>query len=233
MIPITFFFLFFLCAATNSQYLSKNGNTDSDLYREEVDDAAISMHTFRLKPGEDLKRGIANYVDKHNLRAVSIVTAVGSLRQVNIRLATQRNGSISYFFRDRDMFEIVSLVGTFESYEDKTPYGHVHISIADVSGNMVGGHLMKGCVIFTTAEITLIENRRIQFRRDWDKSTGYNELSIEERSIAKSVVPQDSRTIETHRKQTHWKENILSAVHNIVATFDISDDKNDFDNTWD
>lgn len=149
--------------------------------------------TFRLKPREDLKRGIANFVERHKLKAVTIVTCVGSLRQINVRLAsspTRRNET--YLFRDNQFFEIVSLVGTFESSDfNKSTHGHVHISVADATGKVFGGHVMKGCVVYTTAEITIMENRRVKFSRSMCPLSGYEELEIQDR------VPAVISTAET------------------------------------
>ena len=54
----------------------------------------------------------------------------------------------------------MSLVGTMElNFDEETrltaaPYAHLHIAVADSAGNVVGGHLMDGCFIYTTAERT-------------------------------------------------------------------------------
>lgn len=192
-----------------------------------------SLYTFRLKPGEDLKRGISNFVSERKLRAVSILTCVGSLRQLNIRLATSRNGTMRYYFRDRDTFEIVSLVGTFESNGDKPTYGHVHISAADSNGTLVGGHLMKGSIIFTTAEITVIENHEIQYNRVWDRQTGFNELVVEKRSSTNSVVPRGD-ILQNDRNDDRatgiWKRRLLAGLSHVFTTLDISDSKEDLEN---
>ena len=50
-------------------------------------------------------------------------------------------------------FEIVSLVGTIAK-----EFSHIHMSVSDNKGFMYGGHLVEGNLIYTTAEITLLEN---------------------------------------------------------------------------
>ena len=45
----------------------------------------------------------------------------------------------------------MSLVGTIS-----TSRCHLHISLADLEGHMIGGHLVDNDVIFTTAEVSLI-----------------------------------------------------------------------------
>lgn len=67
-------------------------------------DASI---VFRLKPGEDLIRGIEKIVKEKNIQAGWIQTCVGSLTNYKIRMANQPDGS-----KGSGYFEIVSLVGT-------------------------------------------------------------------------------------------------------------------------
>jgi uncharacterized protein len=155
------------------------------------------LYTFRLKPGEDLKRGISNFVQMNQLQAVSVVTCVGSLRAVNLRLAsTLFPGNETYYFRPRQYYEIVSLVGTFEFYDrDSAPYGHMHMSVADEKGQVIGGHVMKGCIVFTTAEVTIVENKRIKFIRTMDPATRYEELEVLSREYLQLPEPANAREI--------------------------------------
>lgn len=127
------------------------------------------------------------------------MTCVGSLQEINIRLAsfTKSNNSedskkgANYLINSSKKYEIVSLVGTLEnSYnpdnEDAVDneiisYGHIHISIADEDGHVFGGHLMTGCIVYTTAEITLLEIPQLEYRREPCPLSGYAELSIHTR----------------------------------------------------
>ena len=71
-----------------------------------------------------------------------------------------------------DRFEIVSLVGTM--CEDGA---HLHISLADEEGKVIGGHLLSAS-IFTTAEVVLGEVVGACFSRVYDPLTGFPELSV-------------------------------------------------------
>jgi uncharacterized protein len=125
---------------------------------------------FRLKPGQDLKTEIINVVNKNNIKAGWIATCVGSLTEYNIRFANQPNG-----VSNKGYFEIVSLVGTIS-----TNGSHLHISISDSTGNTIGGHLLHGCTIYTTAEIVIQSSNNITFKREKDGTTPWEELQIEE-----------------------------------------------------
>lgn len=72
-------------------------------------------------------------------------------------------------------FEIVSLVGTLN------PEPHLHISLADRQGAVVGGHLLGDLNIFTTAELLLGEAEQLLFSREHDPRTGFPELVVERR----------------------------------------------------
>ena len=47
----------------------------------------VKMHAFRLKPGQDLKKEIAAYMQLHKIEAGWIMSCVGSVTQYNLRFA--------------------------------------------------------------------------------------------------------------------------------------------------
>lgn len=127
-------------------------------------------YCFRLKKGQDLKKEIEKFVKENNISGV-ILSGVGCLSYLNIRLADgetclDRSGS----------FEIVSLMGTLSS--DGV---HLHISVSDNDGIAIGGHLKDGCIVNTTSEIVLLNIDKYIFSREFDETTGYNELVIKEK----------------------------------------------------
>ncbi|MFT3911631.1 MAG: DNA-binding protein [Ferruginibacter sp.] len=130
-----------------------------------------STFAFRLKPGADLKTSIQAFVTESKLTAAWIITCVGSLTNYNIRFANQPIGSSG-----EGHFEIVSLTGTLSINGS-----HMHISISDSSGKIIGGHLMEGCIVYTTAEIVIQSSDGLVFKRDKDGSTPWKELKVEEK----------------------------------------------------
>ena len=126
------------------------------------------IHALRLSPGDDLKASLAEYCKQRQIAAATIVSCVGSLSKLHLRLA-----SATKFLQRSALFEIVSLVGTL------SPDGvHLHLSAADDSGAVWGGHLMEGNIVHTTAEIIIMELMDYQFQRVFDAATGYKELLI-------------------------------------------------------
>lgn len=131
--------------------------------------APVTTYAFRLKPGEDLRQGILNIVQKNNIQAGWIGTCVGSLTNYMIRFANQTGGT-----GGSGHFEIVSLTGSVS-----VNGSHIHISISDSTGKTIGGHLMEGCTIYTTAEIVIQSDRSLVFKRAKDGTTPWEELQVE------------------------------------------------------
>jgi len=125
---------------------------------------------LRLKPGMDLKKEMAQFVKVKQLQSASISTCVGSLRELTIRPANQKG-----LLHLRGHYEIVSLTGTFA---DKGENNHIHISVSDSTGYTIGGHLVDGNIIYTTAEIVIINNKGLNFTRVKDPETSFYELKV-------------------------------------------------------
>jgi len=135
----------------------------------------MTIHALRLQPGQDLKRELESFAKSQNLQAGFVITCVGSLRKVAIRPADLQIPLL----RDQK-FEIVSLVGTL------SPDGaHLHVSLSDSTGHTIGGHLLEGNEIYTTAEIVIGEAEALLFRREIDPKTTYKELTINKRNPPK------------------------------------------------
>jgi len=130
------------------------------------------IYALRLHPGQDLKQEIISYTKANHIDAGYIITCVGSLKKLSLRLANQ--SEISSW---ENKFEIVSLVGTIS----EGGLVHLHMSVADSTGKTIGGHLADGNIIYTTAEIVIGATREYKFTRSVDSVTTYNELLIEKK----------------------------------------------------
>ena len=128
----------------------------------------LKTYALRLKPGDDLRQQLAAFVQAHRIQAGTLLTCVGSLTVATLRLANQEGPTVY-----RGHFEIVSLVGTLS-----TNGSHLHLAIADSTGRTIGGHLLEGCRVYTTAEIVLGELPALEFRREPDPAFGYRELAV-------------------------------------------------------
>ena len=128
----------------------------------------MDAFTFRLRPGQDLFDEIESVVAENDIRAGCILSAVGSLTQATLRLAN-RDTCNTY----TGHFEIVSATGTVSKYGSP-----LHLAISDGQGRTLGGHLVSGCTVYTTAEIVLAVFPHLIYRREPCSFSGYNELVI-------------------------------------------------------
>lgn len=133
---------------------------------------SMKIHCLRLTNTQDLKSEIEKLVKSKKLSSGVILSGVGSLKAAELRLANQ-----NHFYKEERFFEIVSLTGTL-SQEGV----HLHISLADDTGRVIGGHLVHGCLIHTTCELVIGELTGIEFHRKEDPATGFKEIFYLEKS---------------------------------------------------
>lgn len=122
---------------------------------------------MRLEPGTDLHKALHAAVKREGLTAAWVMTCVGSLSRITLRLDGIRT--------EEDAFEIISAAGTLGP--DRI---HVHLSVADPKGTMIGGHLVTGCVVAAegTVELVLGADDAWRFGRERHPETGFDELTI-------------------------------------------------------
>eukprot|EP00316_Scyphosphaera_apsteinii_P001736 CAMPEP_0119315260 /NCGR_PEP_ID=MMETSP1333-20130426/35051_1 /TAXON_ID=418940 /ORGANISM="Scyphosphaera apsteinii, Strain RCC1455" /LENGTH=290 /DNA_ID=CAMNT_0007320559 /DNA_START=160 /DNA_END=1032 /DNA_ORIENTATION=+ len=135
----------------------------------------VTAHALRLQPGDDLGDALINYCSKLNVSSATVLSCVGSLSEMRLRLA-----GAAYFLELKEPLEIVSLVGTICSDRNH----HLHCAVARADGSVVGGHVKGPAVIATTAEVVLGHLNGIRFRRELDDVTGYLELQISHAEVA-------------------------------------------------
>lgn len=127
--------------------------------------------SFRLKPGQFLKEEIEGRT--RHVKAGVLLSAVGSLENVSLRMAGTSTDHET-ILNLTGPFEIVSGTGTI------SPDGcHIHISVSNSEGNVIGGHLKDECKIATTAEIAIGIFDNACYKRIYDENTGFRELAVE------------------------------------------------------
>ena len=130
----------------------------------------MKVHVLRLSPGEDLRvvleAAFAQLAREQGIAAACIVSAVGSLSRAVLRYAAEPAGSEIVA-----PLELLMLSGTLS-----LDGAHLHASVADAQGAVIGGHLMRGCTVRTTAEVVIALLPGWEFRRELDQATGYQEL---------------------------------------------------------
>ena len=107
---------------------------------------------FRVPEGKELLSFINGFAKKHNV-LIGTVSVIGTLR----------DPKIGYFEEDKKQYKVIELKGTYElisalgniSLKDDEPFAHIHVSLGDKEGKMLGGHLVEGEVF--VAEVFIQE----------------------------------------------------------------------------
>lgn len=125
-------------------------------------------YTFRLAAGQDLFNSIEMFVKERKIEAGCVLSGMGSLTHVVLRFANQEQ-----YNEMTGHFEIVSITGTVSIHGS-----HIHVSVSDEQGRTIGGHLVPGCRIYTTAEIVIAVFDEVVYRREYAADSGYEELKV-------------------------------------------------------
>ncbi len=131
-------------------------------------DTALRTLPLRLMPGDDLRRALERAVRAEGVTAAFVLSGIGSLRPAAIRFA----GVDQTTTIDADT-ELLTLSGSLAVHGS-----HLHASVSDAAGRVVGGHVAYGCIVRTTAEVLLALLPDWQFTREPDPATGWAELVI-------------------------------------------------------
>ena len=129
---------------------------------------SVDFLPIRLSPGADLRRALQEIAADRMTGSAFVIVGIGSLSLARIRYAgaeleTTLAGPL----------EVLSLGGSL------SPGGaHLHLAVADASGEVRGGHLGYGSIVRTTAEILLAPLAAWTLTRALDPQTGFLELVI-------------------------------------------------------
>jgi uncharacterized protein len=123
---------------------------------------------LRLQPGDDLRLALQAHLPDSWRSSAFVLTGIGSLSVLRLRLA----GAAEVLERHGD-FELLTLAGSLSP-----DGGHLHASVADASGHVLGGHVAPGCIVRTTAEVLVAAVPGWHFSRAADAGTGYAELVV-------------------------------------------------------
>jgi predicted DNA-binding protein with PD1-like motif len=131
--------------------------------------------SFRLKPGDDLKKEIIRRTKEAKISAGVLLSIVGGLERATLRMAgsTPENQIVKTW---DGPFEIVSGTGTFSKDGP-----HIHVTLSDQTGGVVGGHLKDDCIVKLTVEVVIGIFDDVTYERTLDSATGFPELNIKQK----------------------------------------------------
>jgi uncharacterized protein len=126
---------------------------------------------LRFAPGTDLRAALASVLANQGCDAGFVLQGIGSLSTARIRLAGK--DKLEELHGD---LEILTLAGSLS-----TNGAHLHVSVSEADGRVIGGHMGPGCVVRTTAEVLVGLLPGHRFTREHDDQTGYPELVVSAR----------------------------------------------------
>jgi uncharacterized protein len=129
----------------------------------------MKPYLVRLTPQTDLKKAILAFCEQEKIETACIISAVGSLSKAVLRTADGHS-----VIEKTASYELTSLSGTISHGS-----AHLHCSLVDAEMNWIGGHVMEGCLIHTTMELTIMDlSDEFETHRLLDPQTGYDELVV-------------------------------------------------------
>ncbi len=140
---------------------------------------------MRLAPGADLLKSLQEIAQQEKLAAGVILSGAGSLSRATLRNVrsfpeefpiTDRNRN---YTPKQETLELVSLTGNI-SLKNGEPLIHCHVTVSSGTedGKAYGGHLVEGCIVFSTCEVVLAELTGIEMTRHTDPETRAFELYL-------------------------------------------------------
>ena len=114
----------------------------------------------RFDKGTDLLQSIIDVVKTHRVSA-GMLTVIGAVDQARYGFYDPKKKQYTVQTwkpgpNRSPALEIVSCLGNIAVLDDE-PVVHAHITLRGELGEMVGGHLLEGCRVNPTSELTLLK----------------------------------------------------------------------------
>jgi len=128
----------------------------------------MMLRPVRLSPGADLRQSVEAIAADLQGQGGFVVCGIGSLVNACLRMADETEARLV-----QGPLEILSFCGSI------APNGvHLHMSVANSAGEVMGGHVCPGCEVRTTAELLVAEVAGYKLSREFDAATGFRELLV-------------------------------------------------------
>ncbi|MFX0168857.1 MAG: PPC domain-containing DNA-binding protein [Candidatus Hodarchaeota archaeon] len=134
----------------------------------------------RFEKGEDLLDGIRQVAIESQVTA-GFLSVIGAVDRVQYGFYIPQSRSYaSHSWKPTNSsspaLEILSCLGNV-AYLNNEVVVHAHITLSGVNGELLGGHLQKGCRVNPTAELTLLTVKGL-LRREQNEELNLALLSI-------------------------------------------------------
>lgn len=121
-----------------------------------------------IKHGDDLLKSISEYCQENDIKS-GFISVIGALQKAKFGDYNQKEKKYYENTVDEPV-EIISCLGNISLKNGKS-FVHAHISVAKSDGNVFGGHLNEGCIVFA-AECVVFELTGDLLERKFDDLTG-------------------------------------------------------------
>lgn len=119
------------------------------------------IYRIRLDRGDLLLESILEAIRNHDIQDGAVLTAAGSLQECTFHgVMSLVEKPEQKFTTLKEPLEILNINGIIAGGEP-----HLHMTLANVKGIAVGGHLEKGCKVLYRAELTLAKFKGARLAR--------------------------------------------------------------------
>ncbi|MBN2488185.1 MAG: DNA-binding protein [Methanosarcinaceae archaeon] len=101
----------------------------------------------KLEHKSDLLESLTNICNEKNIH-LGRLEVIGAVIKARLGYYNQNEKEYNFIEIDKKM-EITSLIGNI-SLKDGKPIVHAHINLSDSTGNVIGGHLATGTIVFAS-----------------------------------------------------------------------------------
>lgn len=121
----------------------------------------------KLDENEDLLSAIKDLIDNYDISSASFY-GIGAVKEAHIGFYKDKKYHENTL---KQNLEVISFTGNIAlNIENNEKIIHCHIVLGDSEGNSYGGHVLTGCKVSPTLEITLFELEDQIFRK-YDEKT--------------------------------------------------------------
>lgn len=122
-------------------------------------ETATRILYLRLGPGTDLIKGIKEGCQQHNVQYGTVTSCLGSLKQTTytfVRNEPESSSGIAYRepIITHKSNELICAQGTIGLSNNALDV-HLHALMCDVEGSLFAGHMLSGCIVCATMEISI------------------------------------------------------------------------------
>jgi predicted DNA-binding protein with PD1-like motif len=122
----------------------------------------------RLSENEDILEAVERIANQRKINS-AIFFIIGTLKRANVGFYLE--GEYQPITISHPL-EVVSCIGNISKKDGKEIIAHAHITVSNGEGKAFGGHVLRGCLVGATCELTILEVEGITLDRKLDKKTG-------------------------------------------------------------